>query len=90
MVDGRPGERRAGHKQPNAGPNELRVRTTHCLHELTLTNRRQRNAPDRCIVVDSLSKKVAPGLALGFIVPPERLRESVIASVRSGGWTATG
>jgi DNA-binding transcriptional MocR family regulator len=31
-----------------------------------------------------------PGLALGFIVPPERLRESVIASVRSGGWTATG
>lgn len=47
-------------------------------------------APDRCIVVDSLSKKVAPGLALGFIVPPERLRESVIASVRSGGWTATG
>lgn len=47
-------------------------------------------APDCCIVVDSLSKKVAPGLALGFIVPPERLRESVIASVRSGGWTATG
>ena len=25
-------------------------------------------APDRCIVLDSLSKKVAPGLALGFIV----------------------
>jgi DNA-binding transcriptional MocR family regulator len=47
-------------------------------------------APDRCIVVDSLSKKVAPGLALGFIVAPRRLRESVIAAVRSGGWTATG
>src|SRR3954462_11604763 len=27
-------------------------------------------APDRCIVLDSLSKKVAPGLALGFIVAP--------------------
>jgi DNA-binding transcriptional MocR family regulator len=47
-------------------------------------------APDSCIVIDSLSKKVAPGLALGFIVPPPRLRESVMASVRSGGWTASG
>jgi DNA-binding transcriptional MocR family regulator len=47
-------------------------------------------APDSCIVIDSLSKKVAPGLTLGFIVPPERLRESVMASVRSGGWTASG
>ena len=47
-------------------------------------------APESCIVIDSLSKKVAPGLALGFIVPPQRLRESVMASVRSGGWTASG
>ena len=47
-------------------------------------------APDRCIVIDSLSKKVAPGLSLGFIVPPQRLRESVMVSVRSGGWTAPG
>jgi len=47
-------------------------------------------APDSCIVIESLSKKVAPGLTLGFIVPPRRLRESVIASVRSGGWTASG
>ena len=47
-------------------------------------------APDRCIVLDSLSKKVAPGLSLGFIVPPLRLRENVIAAVRSGGWTASG
>jgi DNA-binding transcriptional MocR family regulator len=47
-------------------------------------------APDSCIVINSLSKKVAPGLALGFIVPPARLRESVTASVRSGGWTASG
>jgi DNA-binding transcriptional MocR family regulator len=47
-------------------------------------------APDSCIVIDSLSKKVAPGLTLGFIVPPLRLRESMTASVRSGGWTASG
>jgi DNA-binding transcriptional MocR family regulator len=47
-------------------------------------------APESCIVIDGLSKKVAPGLTLGFIVPPRRLRESVRASVRSGGWTAQG
>jgi DNA-binding transcriptional MocR family regulator len=47
-------------------------------------------APDSCIVLDSLSKKVAPGLALGFMVAPPRWREAVMASVRSGGWTASG
>ncbi|SDJ75614.1 MULTISPECIES: PLP-dependent aminotransferase family protein [Bradyrhizobium] len=47
-------------------------------------------APDTCIVLDSLSKKVAPGLAVGFIVSPPRLRERIMASVRSGGWTASG
>ena len=47
-------------------------------------------APDRCVMLDSLSKKVAPGLSLGFVVPPLRLRENIIASVRSGGWTASG
>ena len=47
-------------------------------------------APDSCIVLDSLSKKVAPGLTLGFVVPPHRLRERVMAAVRSGGWTASG
>ena len=47
-------------------------------------------APDHCIVLDSLSKKVAPGIALGFIVSPPRLRERIMAAVRSGGWTAAG
>src|SRR5256886_1595726 len=47
-------------------------------------------APESCVLLDSLSKKVAPGLALGFIVAPLRLRESIMASVRSGGWTAAG
>ncbi|MCC8940941.1 PLP-dependent aminotransferase family protein [Bradyrhizobium sp. Arg68] len=47
-------------------------------------------APNSSIVIDSLSKRVAPGLTAGFIVPPLRLRESVMASVRSGGWTASG
>jgi DNA-binding transcriptional MocR family regulator len=47
-------------------------------------------APESCIVLDGLSKKVAPGLTLGFVVPPQRLRESVRAAVRSGGWMASG
>ncbi|MDQ0558649.1 DNA-binding transcriptional MocR family regulator [Rhizobium mesoamericanum] len=47
-------------------------------------------AADRCVVLDSLSKKIAPGLTLGFVVPPLQLRESVMAAVRSGGWTASG
>src|SRR5437899_10829233 len=47
-------------------------------------------APDSCIALDRLSKKVAPGHALGFIVSPPRLRERIMAAVRSGGWTASG
>ncbi|RQS38777.1 PLP-dependent aminotransferase family protein [Burkholderia sp. Bp8990] len=47
-------------------------------------------SPENCVVIDSLSKKVAPGLTLGFVVAPRRLRETVMASVRSGGWTASG
>src|SRR5512139_507170 len=47
-------------------------------------------APDRCLVLDSLSKKVAPGLALGIMVAPPRLREGVMNAVRTGGWIASG
>jgi len=47
-------------------------------------------APHSCVMLDSLSKKVAPGLALGFISAPPALRESLTAAVRSAGWTASG
>lgn len=47
-------------------------------------------APDRCVVLDSMSKRVAPGVTLGFIVAPPRLRENLQISIRSGGWTAPG
>ncbi|MBM2713009.1 PLP-dependent aminotransferase family protein [Mesorhizobium caraganae] len=47
-------------------------------------------APDHGVVLDSLSKRVAPGLTLGFVSAPPRLRESVMASIRSGGWGAGG
>ena len=46
-------------------------------------------APDRTILVDSLSKRVAPGLTLGFLVPPAGLTGEVAAAVKSGSWAAS-
>ena len=46
-------------------------------------------APDRTVLVDSLSKRIAPGLSLGFAVPPAGLFDEVAAAVRGGGWTAS-
>ncbi|MFJ3758658.1 PLP-dependent aminotransferase family protein [Streptomyces sp. NPDC090080] len=43
-------------------------------------------APDLVHVVDSLSKRVAPGLTVGFAVVPEDRVDAVAAAVRSGGW----
>ncbi|GAA2242619.1 GntR family transcriptional regulator [Streptomyces ruber] len=43
-------------------------------------------APERTILVDSLSKRLAPGLSLGFAVAPAALANDVAASLRSGGW----
>ncbi|MDQ0379015.1 aminotransferase-like domain-containing protein [Amycolatopsis thermophila] len=45
-------------------------------------------APERTVVLDSLSKRLAPGLSLGFVVAPPALRERLTAAVRSGGWAA--
>jgi len=45
-------------------------------------------APERSIVIDSLSKRIAPGLAVGFVHAPIALRERLTAAVRSGGWGA--
>jgi DNA-binding transcriptional MocR family regulator len=47
-------------------------------------------APENCVILDSMSKRVAPGVTLGFIVAPSHLRESIQVSIRSGGWTAPG
>ncbi|MEU8928521.1 PLP-dependent aminotransferase family protein [Streptomyces sp. NPDC048409] len=43
-------------------------------------------APALVHVVDSLSKRVAPGLTVGFAVVPEGRVDAVAAAVRSGGW----
>jgi DNA-binding transcriptional MocR family regulator len=45
-------------------------------------------APERTIVVDSLSKRVAPGCSLGFVVPPTARHQRVRAAIRAGGWLA--
>ena len=47
-------------------------------------------APNRCIVVDSMSKRVAPGLALGFLHVPDGLRDRIAISMRAGAWSVTG
>src|SRR5215831_2562167 len=47
-------------------------------------------APKHCLVIDSLSKRIAPGLAIGFMHAPVHLRERLMASLRSGGWAAQG
>jgi DNA-binding transcriptional MocR family regulator len=46
------------------------------------------HAPDLTHVVDGLSKRVAPGLTVGFVVVPPPRVEQVAAAVRSGGWSA--
>jgi DNA-binding transcriptional MocR family regulator len=44
---------------------------------------------DRCIVVDSLSKRIAPGVAVGFLHVPAGLRERVATTVRAGAWSVS-
>ncbi|MFE2293858.1 PLP-dependent aminotransferase family protein [Streptomyces sp. NPDC059452] len=43
-------------------------------------------APERTVLVDSLSKRLSPGLSLGFAVAPPDVTGRVAAALRSGGW----
>lgn len=45
-------------------------------------------APEYVIQIDSLSKRLMPGLALGIISCPDRIIDSLSRSLRSGGWMA--
>jgi DNA-binding transcriptional MocR family regulator len=47
-------------------------------------------APGQVILADSLSKRLAPGLTLGFAVTPARLADRLTAALRSGAWTTSG
>lgn len=44
-------------------------------------------APERTVLIDSLSKRLAPGLTVGFAVVPDSAVVGVAAALRSGGWT---
>ena len=46
-------------------------------------------APEQSIVIDSLSKRVAPGVAVGFLHVPRQLRERVANTVRAGAWSVS-
>lgn len=47
-------------------------------------------APQHTIFVDSLSKRLAPGLALGVIAAPGHLTDQVTAAIRRGAWMPGG
>ena len=48
------------------------------------------SAPGNTILVDSLSKRLAPGLTIGFVVAPLHLTDKIASAIHSGGWTVAG
>ncbi|MCP2254055.1 DNA-binding transcriptional regulator, MocR family, contains an aminotransferase domain [Prauserella aidingensis] len=46
--------------------------------------------PENTIIVDSLSKRIAPGLTLGFVAVPRGRWDDVARALRCGGWAANG
>ena len=44
--------------------------------------------PERCVVVDSLSMRIAPGLTVGIAAPPEPLIDRVAKAIGAGAWQA--
>ena len=44
--------------------------------------------PERCIVIDSFSKRIAPGLTVGVVVPPKPLVDRVAQAIRANAWQA--
>ncbi|MEM6496739.1 MAG: PLP-dependent aminotransferase family protein [Pseudomonadota bacterium] len=45
-------------------------------------------APDNTIVIDSLSKRMMPGLTVGVILASDKHQEAIAQSLRAGGWMA--
>ncbi|MEU5435006.1 PLP-dependent aminotransferase family protein [Streptomyces sp. NPDC020719] len=45
-------------------------------------------APERTVLVDSLSKRLAPGLSTGFLLAPAAHTDALAAALRFGAWTA--
>ncbi|HEX7388673.1 MAG TPA: PLP-dependent aminotransferase family protein [Acidiphilium sp.] len=47
-------------------------------------------APDHVVVIDSFSKRIAPGLTLGMIAAGAKYRQAIARAIRSGVWAASG
>lgn len=43
---------------------------------------------EHSVLIDSLSKRLAPGLTLGFIAAPAALRDVIAKTLHTGAWTA--
>lgn len=46
-------------------------------------------APERTIVLDSMSKRLAPGLTLGYAVAPPGFEQRLASALRSGAWATS-
>jgi DNA-binding transcriptional MocR family regulator len=44
--------------------------------------------PDRVILIDSMQKRIGPGVGLGLIAAPPSLKNRIAAAMRAGGWVA--
>jgi DNA-binding transcriptional MocR family regulator len=46
-------------------------------------------APEHVIYVESLQKRIAPGVGLGLVIAPLHLKDRIAAAMRGGGWVAS-
>lgn len=46
------------------------------------------HAPDRVIHVNSMQKRLGPGIGVGFVVAPSQVKDGIAAIMRAGGWMA--
>lgn len=54
----------------------------------TGASRLQSFASEEVVLIDGLSKRLAPGLTLGVIAAPRRLREDIARALHTGAWVA--
>src|SRR6202000_3526268 len=46
--------------------------------------------PERTVLIDSLSKRIGPGLTFGIISAPNRLTSALAKAIIAGAWGASG
>lgn len=45
-------------------------------------------APDRVVYVNSMQKRLGPGIGVGFVAAPGQVKDAIAAIMRAGGWMA--